>query len=160
MRDLTKNNLSRHLSHMTIAVGVGLVIQTLYLLIDLYFVAQLGEQALAGVAMSGSIMLLVMALSQVISVGGLSLISHEAGKENAEQAQFLVEQVVTMSICAFFLMIVIGYTLGYEAIEALAPDRKTALAGQDFLSVFLPGLALMFPSAAFSAILRASGLTG
>src|SRR3989442_15537180 len=49
MRDLTQGAIWRHLVGMALFIGVGLVVQTLYMLIDLYFVARLGKEAGAGV---------------------------------------------------------------------------------------------------------------
>ena len=50
MRDLTQGPISGHLVAMAIPIGAGMLAQTLYFLIDLYFVARLGDAALASSA--------------------------------------------------------------------------------------------------------------
>lgn len=41
---------------MAAPVAVGMLFQTLYLLVDLYFVAALGEASVAGVGAAGTLM--------------------------------------------------------------------------------------------------------
>jgi Na+-driven multidrug efflux pump len=53
MRDLTQGPIPGHLVAMAVPIAVGMLAQTLYFLIDLYFVAQLGDTALAGVGAAG-----------------------------------------------------------------------------------------------------------
>ena len=57
---------------MAMFIGVGLVVNTLYMLIDLYFVSRMGKQAVAGVASAGSAMYITMSIAQLVGVGSLS----------------------------------------------------------------------------------------
>ena len=47
MCDLTTGPIPRHLLGMAAFIAVGLIVQTLYFLVDLYFVAHLGKAAIA-----------------------------------------------------------------------------------------------------------------
>ena len=50
MHDMTQGSISRHLVRMAAPIALGMMFQTLYVLVDLYFVAQLGDTAIAGVS--------------------------------------------------------------------------------------------------------------
>jgi Na+-driven multidrug efflux pump len=69
MKDLTQGSIRGHILRMAAPIAVGMLVQTLYFLVDLYFVSRLGSDALAGVSLAGNAVLLVMALTQVLSVG-------------------------------------------------------------------------------------------
>ena len=47
MHDLTKGSITGHIISMAAFIGIGLIFQTLYFLIDLYFVSHLGAWAIA-----------------------------------------------------------------------------------------------------------------
>ena len=49
MQDLTKGSIAGHIVRLAAPMAAGMIFQTLYVLIDLYFVAGLGEAAIAGV---------------------------------------------------------------------------------------------------------------
>ena len=69
MHDLTKGSLARNLLQTTSFMLVGMVFQTLYFLVDLYFVGRLGKSAVAAVSLSGNLMFLVLAVTQMLGVG-------------------------------------------------------------------------------------------
>ena len=94
MRDLTQGAIWRHLIGMAVFIGAGLIVNTLYMLIDLYFVSRLGKQAVAGVASAGSAMYITMSVAQLVGVGSLSLISHAVGRKDQADAQLVFEQAL------------------------------------------------------------------
>lgn len=160
MRDLTRGSIPRLLAGMAGFIGVGLIVQTLYILVDLYFVARLGGQAVAGVTAGGSVMFLVMALSQIVSVGALSLIARAIGGGRPAEAQIAFEQAISMALAAGAATLLVGYSVGEVAVTALSADAETAAFGRAYLFGFLPSLALMFPIASIGSALQASGVVG
>ena len=69
MEDLTRGSIVRHLLKTTGFMLVTMVFQTLYFLIDLYWVGRLGKEALAGVGIAGNLMFIVLAVSQMLGGG-------------------------------------------------------------------------------------------
>ena len=63
MRDLTTGPVRSHLLGMAAPIAAGMLMQTLYYLVDLYFVGRLGDAALAGVGAAGNVMMIVIALT-------------------------------------------------------------------------------------------------
>ena len=145
---------------MAAFIGAGLIVQTLYMLVDLYFVAHLGPQAVAGVASGGSASYVVMATSQIVSVGSLALISQAIGRKDDADAEVVFEQSLSLSLALAALALVIGYAVGGAGVSALAADAGTAARARAYFYAFLPALAVMFPSAAMNSGLRASGVVG
>ncbi|MBU2042214.1 MAG: MATE family efflux transporter [Alphaproteobacteria bacterium] len=156
--DLTQGSVSRRLVGMAAFIGLGLLFQTLYFLIDLYFVAGVGPSALAGVGLAGVVFFLVMAASQMVGVGSLSLIARAIGAKALDQVDAVYRQSLLMSVGLAALTLLAGYGFGGLAIGAVAADSETAQHGAAYLHGFLPALALMFPTGAMGAALRAAGV--
>ena len=76
MKDLTQGSVTRHLLHMSAFLAVSMVVQTLYLLADLYWVGHLGKEAIAAVGVAGNMTMIVLALTQMLGVGTTTLIEH------------------------------------------------------------------------------------
>jgi putative MATE family efflux protein len=158
MRDLTTGAVVRHLLGMAAFIAVGLIVQTLYLLVDLYFVAHLGKAAVAGVSNAGSSTFIVMAASQLVAVGALSLISQAVGRKDEADAQLVFDQALSLSSLMGVITLLLGYTAGMRGVRELGADAATGAMGQAYLATFLPSLAMMFPLAATGTALRASGV--
>ncbi len=68
MRDMTEGPIAGHIMRLAVPIAIGMVFQTLDYLVDLYFVAQLGDAAIAGLGSAGNVQFLVMAITQVLGV--------------------------------------------------------------------------------------------
>jgi len=66
MQDLTTGSISTHLLKTASFMLVTMVFQTLYFLVDLYWVGSLGKEAVAGVGVAGSLTFIVLAVSQML----------------------------------------------------------------------------------------------
>jgi MatE len=63
MKDLTQGSVTRHLLHVSAFLSVSMVVQTLYLLADLYWVGHLGKEAIAAIGVAGNMTMIVLALT-------------------------------------------------------------------------------------------------
>ncbi|MGO9989844.1 MAG: MATE family efflux transporter [Steroidobacteraceae bacterium] len=158
VRDLTQQPIGRHILQMAVPIAAGMFFQTLYILIDLYFVAHLGDAALAGVSAAGNFMFIVFALTQVLGVGAVALISHAAGRKDRADANVVFNQSLALSAICALLMLVLGYASAVPYVDALAADAATVRAGVDYLHWFLPSLALQFALVAMGSALRGTGI--
>src|SRR4029450_6920602 len=107
MQDLTTGSITRHLLKTTSFMLVTMVFQTLYFLIDLYWVGRLGKDAVAGVAIAGNLTFIVLALTQMLGVGTTTVVSHAAGRKDRAQGRHLFNQsqVLAMTTGAVFLVV-------------------------------------------------------
>lgn len=96
MQDLTTGSVSRHLLKTTSFMLVTMVLQTLYFLVDLYWVGRLGKEAVAAVAVAGNLTFIVLAVTQMLSVGTTTLISHAAGRKDQPRANFVFNQSIVL----------------------------------------------------------------
>ena len=157
MKDLTTGPVSRHLLSMTGFMLVMMVFQTLYFLIDLYWVGRLGTAAVAGVSIAGQLSFVVLALGQMLGVGATTLISHAAGRRDAAEAGHLFNQALGLSLATALAFLVLGLA-GLDAYTGgMSADAATAAAARDYLVWFIPAMALQFPLGVMSAALRGTG---
>jgi putative MATE family efflux protein len=157
MQDLTAGSIARNMLKMTSFVLVSMVFQTLYFLIDLYFVGRLGRDAVAAVSVSGNLTFIVIAASQMLSVGTTSLVAQAVGRREQKEARLLFNQSQTLGfvIGAVFFVGVLLLRDGYA--KSQAADAATAALVIDYLIWFVPAMALQFPIAAATAALRGTG---
>jgi putative MATE family efflux protein len=158
VQDLTKGSISRHLISMAAFIGMGMVFQTLYLLVDLYFVSHIGKQAIAGVSAAGTTYFLVLGTTQLVAVGALSLIAQATGRKDAAEADLVFNQAMSFAMVSAGLVLVFGYLLTGPMMRGFAADAETAEQGRLYLAAFLPALAAFFPGAAMNSGLRATGV--
>ena len=158
MKDLTTGSVTRHLLHMSAFLAMSMVVQTLYLLADLYWVGRLGKEAIAAVGVAGNITMVVLALTQMLGVGTTTLISQAAGRKDQTQAELVFNQSFVMSILIALALGVVGFIVRPAYCDWLSADTETATLAKAYLLWFLPGLLLQFPLVALGSALRATGI--
>ena len=158
MHDLTQGSITQHLIKMAVPIAIGMLFQTLYFLVDLYFVAHIGDAAIAGVSAAGNLTFVVMALTQVLGVGTVTLIAQASGRKDHDDANLVFNQsLLIASLCAT-VTIVGGYLSVGPYMRTLGADAATNAAGIDYLNWYLPGLALQFAVISMGSALRGTGI--
>jgi len=158
MKDLTIGSTTKTILAMAIPVAAGMIFQTLYLLVDLYFVAALGEDSVAGVGTAGTLLFMIMALTQVLGVSAVALISQAVGRKDQEHANLVFNQSLVLSAVCAVITLLGGYLLAESYLGSITADDAALREGLTFLYWFLPGMALQFAMMAMASSLRATGI--
>lgn len=158
MKDLTQGSITSHILQMSSVTLIGMAAQTMYYLVDLYFVSSLGPDAIAGVGAAGNIFLVVMALTQILGVGTLALIAQAAGARNQAEANVVFNQSLVLSgICAL-ITLVVGYSMAGPYMRSIGADVAMQSNGITYLHWFLPGMAIQFAMISMGSALRGTGI--
>lgn len=158
MHDLTEGSIPKHLIRLAAPLAAGMVFQTAYYLVDLYFVAQLGDAAIAGVGAAGNVQFFVMALTQILGVGTMALIAHAVGRKDRADANLVFNQSLVLAAIALVATLLGGGAMAGWYMTRLGADAATVQAGTTYLRWFLPGLALQFAMVTMGSALRGTGI--
>ncbi len=157
MQDLTSGNLNRHLLKTASFMLVTMVFQTLYFLIDLYWVGRLGTDAVAAVGIAGNLTFINLALTQMLGVGTTTVVSHAVGRKNHDEACLLFNQAQVLAVVVGLLFLIVGLVVKNSYATSMSADAETAKLAKQYLLWFLPCMALQFAMVAMGAALRAVG---
>jgi putative MATE family efflux protein len=158
MKDLTQGSISRHILAMAAPIAIGMIIQVLYQLIDLYFVSTLGDAAVAGVSAAGNTTFIVVAVTQVLGVGTVALIAHAVGRRDQADANLVFNQALILSGLCAVVVLLVGYAASGAYMRSVATDPATIREGTVYLHWLLPGLGLQFALISMSSALRGTGI--
>src|SRR5207302_1667409 len=119
MKDLTQGSITRALVAMALPIAIGMLFQTLYLLVDLYFVARLGDAAIAGVSSAGTAGFVILALTQMLGVGTVALVSHAVGRtdQSLGAAGAGLASSVSIAVGVVFLWVYFARLEHYVGLE-------------------------------------------
>ncbi len=158
MRDLTQGSVRSHLVAMAAPMMVGMLVQTLYLMVDLYFLSGVGKEAVAGVAAAGNLSMLVIALTQMLTVGTVGLVAHAFGAKDRPRASRVFGQAALLGGACMAGTLLLGPLLAPAYMHAVSANAAIADAGVTFILWSLPGMALQFVLAVSGAVMRGAGI--
>ena len=157
MQDLTTGSLTSHLLKTTSFMLVSMVFQTLYVLVDLFWVGRLGTDAIAAVGLAGNLSFIVIAITQVLGVGATTLVSHASGRKDQDRAIFLFNQSQVLSMTAGFVFLAVAMLLRHQYAASQSATEGMRIATEQYLLWFIPAMALQFAMVAMGAALRGTG---
>jgi putative MATE family efflux protein len=157
MQDLTTGSITRHLLKTAGFMLVTMLFQTLYFLVDLYWVGRLGKEAVAAVGIAGNLTFIVLGVSQMLGVGTTTLVSHATGRKDHSQALLVFNQSQLLSILVGAIFLAVTMLLRGPYAASLGADTQTARQAEEYLTWFIPAMALQFVMVAMGAALRGTG---
>jgi putative MATE family efflux protein len=158
MRDMTTGSIPRHIVRLALPMAAGMIFQTMYYLVDLWFVTRLGDAAVAGVSAAGNVQMIVMAVTQVLGVGTMALIANAVGRKDQDDANLIFNQSTVWAFACGVLVLVAGFALSPLYLGTVGADAATRTNGLSYLRWYLPGLGLQFALVSMGSALRGTGI--
>ena len=96
--DLTNGSIPSSLVRLAAPILLGMIMFTLYLLADLYFVGRLGPDAVAALSISGNAFFIHLGLSTVLGTGAMALIAQSFGRKDYSYAATVFKQSIMLTL--------------------------------------------------------------
>ncbi|MFY0673080.1 MAG: MATE family efflux transporter [Bacteroidia bacterium] len=104
-KEFTKGSINKAIIMLSVPVIIEMIGEGLFAIIDMIFVSRLGENSIATVGLTESVMFVVYSIAIGLSMATSAIVSRRIGEKNKEQASIATLQ-------AIFIAIVIGLVLG------------------------------------------------
>ena len=157
MQDLTTGSLTGHLLKTTSYMLASMLFQSLYVLVDQYWVGRLGTDAVAAVALSGNLMFIVLAATQMLGVGTTTLVAHAAGRRDSARANLVFNQSQVLSLVVGGLFLAVAFATRQLNAQSLSANAGTLRLAAEYLLWVIPALALQFGLISMASALRGTG---
>ena len=157
MQDLTTGSITRHLLKTMSFMLAMMVFQTLYVLVDLYWVGRLGTASVAAVGIAGNLMFVVLALTQMLGVGTTTVVAHAMGRRAPDDARVGFNQSLSLAALCGTLFLAVALALRTRYAASQGADPETVRQAGQYLLWFVPAMALQFPMVAMTSALRGVG---
>lgn len=161
LKELTERPVGRLLWEYSVPAVVGMVVMSLYNVIDRIFIGQgVGPEAIAGLAVTFPLMNLTTAIGVLVGVGASSRVSIVLGAGKQDEAQHLLGNALVLTALNAVVYIALFAIFLDPILRAFGASDVTLPYARDFISYLLPGLMLMNVTYGLNNIMRASGYPG
>ena len=158
LRELATGKIGRLLWQYSIPAVTGMVVMSLYNVIDRIFIGQgVGPEAIAGLAITFPVMNIATALGVLIGAGASARVSILLGAGNHSGAERILGNALVLTIAIGILYIGIFAAVLTPMLRAFGASDITLPYAYDFISHLLPGLLLTNIAFSLNNVMRASG---
>jgi putative MATE family efflux protein len=155
--DFTSAPLNRAVLLLAIPMVLEMVMESLFVVVDVFWVSHLGSDAIAVVGLTESVMSLIYAVAIGISFAATSMVSRRIGEQDPERASRTAAQIVLLG---FGVSSAIGLVLGWFAGDILGlmgASESVVRQGTGFARIMLGGNATVFLIFLINAAFRGAG---
>ncbi len=156
--DMTKGNALKGIILFTLPLLLGNLFQQLYNIADSSIVGKfVGDEAMAAVSSSGSLINLLIGLVQGISVGAGIVVAQYFGAKNDEKLSNTIHTTVLFSLILGLVLSVVGYIIAPTLLVLMKTDEEILPNSIDYFHTYFIGVIFTVMYNAFASILRAVG---
>jgi len=156
-RDYTTGHIGRAVMLLAIPMVLEMSMQSLFAVVDVYFVGRLGPEAVAILGLSDSLLMLVFSVAIGLSMGTAAMVARRIGEGSPELAAVAAVQAIATGIAVSFVLGVAGVLLAPQLLQLLGATPELAANGRLFTMIMLGGNVTVMLLFLINAIFRGAG---
>jgi putative MATE family efflux protein len=156
-RDFTAGSIGQAIFILSVPMIMEMFGESLFALVDIFFVGKLGASAVAIVGLTESMMALIYAVAIGLSIGATATVARRIGEKDAEGAAKSAAHVIYLGVIVSLVMSAIGIVFAPTFLRLLGGSPQVVEQGVTFTRVMLGGNAVVVFLFLLNAIFRGAG---
>lgn len=133
----TSGSIDRAIVLLAIPMILEMAMESLFALVDIFFVAQISSEAIATVGLTESVLTLVYGLAIGLSAAATAMVARRIGEGNKDAGARAGAQVILLALVLSALIAVPGYFFAEDILHVMARDESVSSVGHQFTRLLL-----------------------
>jgi putative MATE family efflux protein len=134
-RDYTTGSLRRAVLLLAIPMVLETSLESVFALVDIFFVGRLGKESVATVGLTESVLTLVYSVAMGLSMAATAMVARRIGEKKPEAAAHAAMQSLLLSIGITVLMSLVGALLPSQILRVMGGSPATVAIGTPFTRI-------------------------
>ena len=156
-RDFTQGSIGLAIFLLAVPMILEMLMESIFAIVDIFFVAKLGADAIAVVGLTESVMALIYAVAIGLSIGATATVVRRVGEKDAEGAAKSAAHVIYLGVIVSVVMSAIGIIFAPNLLSLLGAEPQVIELGTPFMRIMLGGNAVVVFLFLLNAIFRGAG---
>lgn len=156
-RDLTELNLRRAIVLLAIPMILEMLMESLFGVVDMFFVARLGVDSLATVALTESCLVLVFGIAMGLSMATTAFVARRIGEKDPAGASVAAVQAIAVGLLLSLVVGAAGILYAPNLLAIMGASPSVIQIGSTYTRILLGGSVTIFLLFLINAIFRGAG---
>lgn len=156
-RDYTRGPIGRAILLLAVPMVLEMIMESVFAVVDIFWVSHLGTDAAATVGLTESLMTLVYALAIGLSIGAMAMIARRIGEKNPDGAARAAVQAIALALIVSLVIGAIGAPLAPKLLALMGGSPWVIEHGSAFTRVMLACNVSVVMLFMINAIFRGAG---
>lgn len=157
IKDFTTGSINRAIFLLAIPMIFEMVFESLFAVVDIYFVNKIGVEASSTVVLTEASLTILYSVAWGLSIGVTALVARRAGEKNFKAASDIAAQAILLGLFLSLVVSIIGFVFPGEILKLMGASDKVARENYLFTQIMLTGnivIVLLFIN---NAVFRGAG---
>src|SRR5213593_3767431 len=155
--DYTEGPIDKAILLLAIPMVMEVFMESVFALVDVFFVSKLGADAVAAVAMTESIMSILYALLMGLSMGATALVARRIGEKDPEAASRTAVQAIVLGVIFALPVAAFGVSFASNLLGLMGASPRVIETGSRFTATLLGGNVTVMLLFLINAVFRGAG---
>src|SRR2546422_6231290 len=155
--DYTAGPIGRAIILLAVPMVLEMVMESVFAVVDIFWVAHLGPNAVATVGLTESMLTLVYTAAMGLSIGVTAMVARRIGEKNPEGAAEAAVQGIALGLIAAAIIAVLGVTFAPRLLAVMGASSEVIAMGHTYTRVMLGGNVVILLLFLINAIFRGAG---
>ncbi len=137
--DYTQGDISQAVILLAIPMILELGLESVFAVVDMYFVSGLGPNAIATVGLTESVVTIVYSIAIGLSTGAAAVVARRTGEKNDEAAAHAGAQSIFIAFLVSLFITGIGVYFASDILKAMGASAEVVREGTMFARIMLGG---------------------
>ena len=156
-QDYTTGRISRAIFLLAVPMILEMLMESVFVIVDIYFVSKLGHEAVSAVGITESVMTIVYAVAVGLSVAATAVVARRIGEKKPGKASEAAIQAIFTGIIASVFISIIGIFFSKELLSVMGASKAVVAIGSSYTSIMFSGNVVIMLLFIINAIFRSSG---
>jgi len=156
-RDYTRGSIRKAVVLLAIPMILELSLESVFAVVDMFFVGKLGQNAIATVGLTESVVTLVYSVAIGLSTAATAIVARRTGEKDPEAAAHAGAQSILVSVVISILISVAGVIFAGDILSFMGASREVVAEGAIFTRIIFGGSLVILLLFLINGIFRGAG---
>jgi putative MATE family efflux protein len=155
--DYTAGSLGRGIILLAVPMILEMAMESIFAIVDVFWVSRLGPNAVATVGLTESMMTLAYTAAMGLSMGVIAVVARRIGEKNPDAASEAAVQGIALGLGVAAAVAAVGITLAPRLLGVMGASPEVIAMGSSYTRLMLGGSATVMLLFLINAIFRGAG---
>ncbi|MGZ3950278.1 MAG: MATE family efflux transporter, partial [Flavisolibacter sp.] len=155
--DYTQGSIRKAIILLAIPMILELSLESVFAVVDMFFVGKLGENAIATVGLTESVAAIVYSIAIGLSAAATAMVARRTGEKNEEEASHAGAQTILLSLLITIVISTLGIIYAGDILRLMGANADVVRDGAIFTRILLGGSVVIILIFLINGIFRGAG---
>jgi putative MATE family efflux protein len=156
-QDYTTGSIRRAVILLSVPMILEMCMESVFAIVDIFFVGRLGQDAVATVGLTESVLTLVYSVAIGLSMAATAMVARRIGEKNPEEASHTAAQSIVMSLALTVVISLAGAFLAPHILGVMGASAATVTVGSAYTRLVFAGSLVIMLLYLINGIFRGAG---